>query len=134
MRYFLILLITFYQRFISPYKGCRCAYGCYHPGLSCSGQVKRILAEYGVIDGWPLICQQFRLCRASYDFLVNAQRQAENYRRDRYRLLRPVRVSRRAYARTAKGMMFHYLPMAKDVVGPRQTVYVCCFVIRDAVR
>lgn len=69
MRHFLIFLIRLYQRFISPYKGFRCAYSRYHPGRTCSGMVKGILAEHGVVNGWSLIRLQFEACREAHERL-----------------------------------------------------------------
>lgn len=82
MRTFLLLLITFYQKHISPYKGFRCAYASYHRGLSCSGRIKNIIAEQGVIDGWPLIKQQFIDCGLACDAL---QQQDDDNRRNNRR-------------------------------------------------
>lgn len=67
MRHFFIFLITLYQKYLSPHKGFKCAYACYHNSLSCSGAVKKIIAEQGLISGWPLICKQFQDCRLAYD-------------------------------------------------------------------
>ncbi|MCH0695689.1 membrane protein insertion efficiency factor YidD [Escherichia coli] len=39
----LLLLIVFYQRFVSPHKGLRCAYGVLHHTHGCSGAVKEIV-------------------------------------------------------------------------------------------
>lgn len=83
MRPFFIFLITLYQRYISPYKGFRCAYGCYHQTLSCSGMVKNIIAEHGLIAGWPLIKQQFAACRLAYETLQ--QEDDRNNRRNNRR-------------------------------------------------
>lgn len=81
MRPFFIFLITLYQKHLSPYKGFRCAYGCYHQTLSCSGMIKNIIAEHGVIAGWPLIKQQFAACRMAYESLQ--QQDDRNNRRNR---------------------------------------------------
>lgn len=58
--------IGFYQRFISPYKGYRCAHACYHGGPSCSHAIREILVEHGLIRGWPLVRQRFADCRHAY--------------------------------------------------------------------
>lgn len=63
---FVVLLIDLYQRFLSPYKGYRCAHARYHGGASCSGAVKRIVIEQGVVHGAPLIRQRFRDCHMAY--------------------------------------------------------------------
>ncbi len=129
MRYFFILCITFYQRFISPYKGCRCAYGYYHPSLSCSGQVKHILAEHGVIAGWSLIWLQFRQCRAAYEALTEAKMLVESNRQDRHHLLRPISLGHRQQVKSAVGRMYFYLPIGTSVARPSEMGFVCCFII-----
>ena len=57
-----ILAICGYQRFISPYKGYRCAYGALYGGPSCSEFGKRSMREYGVIGGLILLRQRFEAC------------------------------------------------------------------------
>lgn len=69
MRYIVSALITAYQRFVSPYKGFRCAYGVYHGGRSCSAIVKRIVLAEGLVGGWSAILDQFRQCRCAYKLL-----------------------------------------------------------------
>lgn len=58
-----LLIIWFYQRFLSPYKGYRCAYGVLHHTEGCSGAVKQIIRQKGVIAGWTDIRQRFVACR-----------------------------------------------------------------------
>jgi putative component of membrane protein insertase Oxa1/YidC/SpoIIIJ protein YidD len=61
-----ILLIKFYQRFISPYKGFRCAH-------ACSEAVKKIIQEHGVFSSRTRISQRFSVCRVANDqFCANA--------------------------------------------------------------
>ena len=55
--------ITLYQRFISPYKGWRCAYNVRFGGESCSAYGKRVISESGVFFGGLLLEQRFRACR-----------------------------------------------------------------------
>jgi putative component of membrane protein insertase Oxa1/YidC/SpoIIIJ protein YidD len=66
MRTLVIALITFYQRYISPRKGFRCAHAALHHGDSCSGAVKRIIREEGVFRGYGKIRQRFRECKLAY--------------------------------------------------------------------
>jgi exo-beta-1,3-glucanase (GH17 family)/putative component of membrane protein insertase Oxa1/YidC/SpoIIIJ protein YidD len=60
-----ILLIELYQRFLSPYKGYRCAHAAYHRGPSCSAAVKEILCRHGVLVGLPLVRRRFVECHAA---------------------------------------------------------------------
>ena len=67
-----IAAISGYQRFVSPYKGYRCAHRLHHGGESCSQYVKRELQQQGlpgirakaaaIQDGakgaWPSVCFQ----------------------------------------------------------------------------
>ena len=66
-------LITLYQRYISPYKGFRCAYGIYYGGSSCSAVVKRIVLSEGLFGGWSSIVNQFRRCRCAYNAMLAEQ-------------------------------------------------------------
>ncbi|MFC4161627.1 membrane protein insertion efficiency factor YidD [Chitinimonas lacunae] len=57
--------IGFYQRWISPYKGYRCAHAAYHGGHSCSHVVRDILVEHGLWRGWHLVKRRFAECGAA---------------------------------------------------------------------
>ena len=59
----IVKLIGFYQVYISPYKGFRCAAGIYYGEGSCSKIVKSIVIEKGFRSGWHEICDQFRKCQ-----------------------------------------------------------------------
>jgi len=60
-----VFLINIYQRFISPYKGFRCAAGAYFGTATCSQAVKLIVAEDGLFGGRAKIRGQFRLCASA---------------------------------------------------------------------
>jgi putative component of membrane protein insertase Oxa1/YidC/SpoIIIJ protein YidD len=62
MRAIVVFLIGLYQRYLSPYKGYRCAHAVCHQGLSCSAAVKDIVATHGVLRGLPLVRQRFAEC------------------------------------------------------------------------
>ncbi|MCY9865003.1 membrane protein insertion efficiency factor YidD [Vibrio coralliirubri] len=57
--------IAFYQKFISPRKGYRCAYGVLNNTQGCSGMVKDIILQNGVVGGWKDITSQFSECNAA---------------------------------------------------------------------
>lgn len=63
------MLIVFYQRFISPYKGFRCAHAALHHGDSCSQAVKNIIHEHGLLKSRTLIKRRFKSCRQAYETL-----------------------------------------------------------------
>lgn len=78
MRWLGALLITLYQKCISPFKGFRCAYGVLHGGHSCSQVIKNELLAEGVISTLPRIKEQFAACREAYKEL---QRNPDKRRR-----------------------------------------------------
>ena len=57
-----IVLIIIYQKYLSPYKGYRCAYSVLHGANSCSSSVINHIKDYGLIRGWRNIKGQFYLC------------------------------------------------------------------------
>ncbi len=61
----LVSLISFYQRYLSPYKGFCCAHRVLHGGPSCSVAVKSILLERGAWSSWTDIWLRFRECQAA---------------------------------------------------------------------
>lgn len=65
MKWFYRLGIGFYQRFISPRKGYRCAHSLEHGGPGCSGAVLQILEEHGLWRGYGKISQRFADCSDS---------------------------------------------------------------------
>ena len=58
----LYTLIELYQRYVSPYKGFRCAYRAHRGRHSCSEFGKRALARGGVAGFWPLLRRRFARC------------------------------------------------------------------------
>ena len=56
-----LLAIGGYQRWVSPYKGYRCAHGALY-GTSCSEFGEQAIQDYGLIGGLILLRQQFRDC------------------------------------------------------------------------
>ena len=78
-------LIEFYQRYLSPRKGFRCAHRARKRGRtsSCSQFAKRALARLGVMAGLPLIERRFARCKASartldYESRVKQEKQPKN--------------------------------------------------------
>jgi putative component of membrane protein insertase Oxa1/YidC/SpoIIIJ protein YidD len=82
VRRFWILLIHIYQRFISPYKGFRCAHAVYHSGPSCSSAVKTIIFENGLVKGLPAIKKRFAECNQAY-LLILAEKQQDDNKKDK---------------------------------------------------
>jgi len=70
---FWIGLITFYQRFISPYKGFTCAHHARHKKGSCSHAVKALIADNGLIKSLPLIRVRFKECSEAYESIKESR-------------------------------------------------------------
>ncbi|MGI9270805.1 MAG: membrane protein insertion efficiency factor YidD [Woeseiaceae bacterium] len=78
----LLHIISFYQRFISPYKGFRCAAGVYYGTGSCSQVVKSIIEKDGVRHGRFAIKDQFRRCAiAAQRFRIEEKKKKKKPRR-----------------------------------------------------
>lgn len=58
--------IRFYQRFVSPRKGFRCAHAALHGGESCSAAVARIVRDEGLLAGRGRIARRFAECREAH--------------------------------------------------------------------
>ncbi|BDX08547.1 hypothetical protein MACH26_40680 [Planctobacterium marinum] len=65
-----ILAIRIYQKFLSPYKGFRCAHAALYKGDSCSNAVLKIIEQQGLVRGYCLIRQRFNDCKAAHVVLV----------------------------------------------------------------
>jgi uncharacterized protein len=62
MKRFALLAIRGYQRYFSPYKGFRCAYGLHTGRCTCSGLGYRAIRRYGVIDGISVLRERLTRC------------------------------------------------------------------------
>lgn len=63
LKYIAVFFINLYQKYVSPYKGFRCAYASIYGGDSCSQAVKKILLDEGVVKGFYSSQSRFRNCR-----------------------------------------------------------------------
>ena len=63
LRFAGLALIGAYQRYLSPRKGFRCAYGVLHGGGTCSSIGKRLLREQGMVSFFKGMRVQFTACR-----------------------------------------------------------------------
>ena len=66
MKKFALLLILFYQKFLSPYKGFCCAYHQYTGRTSCSGLGYRAIRHFGVIKGVGVLKMRLSKCNEVY--------------------------------------------------------------------
>ncbi len=61
-----ILGINGYQKYVSPYKGYKCAYSYYTKECSCSEYAKKNIMTYGIMKSIPLINLRLKECRVVY--------------------------------------------------------------------
>ena len=71
-----LALIEGYQRYISPRKRYRCAYGVLHGDGTCSSIGKRIMRESGFFGFFPMMRKQFAACTAAA-VMLEAKKQKE---------------------------------------------------------
>ncbi len=55
--------IRFYQKFLSPFKGFRCAFGTYYNGDSCSEIIRKEIMKQGVFQSLSIAKEQFLKCK-----------------------------------------------------------------------
>lgn len=60
-----LAFINGYQRYLSPRKGYRCAYGVLHQDGTCSSIGKNLMREHGVLGFFRLMPTQFAACKAA---------------------------------------------------------------------
>jgi len=77
MRFIALMLIRFYQQFLSPLKGYSCAYRVYTGEESCSAYGYKVVARYGVLTGCQLIKRRMHKC--SHVFESNLTHQSSAY-------------------------------------------------------
>jgi putative component of membrane protein insertase Oxa1/YidC/SpoIIIJ protein YidD len=65
-----VALIEAYQRWLSPRKGFRCAYGVLHASGTCSSIGKRIMREQGALKFLRFMPTQFAACKAAASILI----------------------------------------------------------------
>ena len=63
------LLISGYQKYLSPLKGFSCAHRVWHRGESCSQYTKRTIADRGLIAAIPLVRARFGECKIANERL-----------------------------------------------------------------
>jgi putative component of membrane protein insertase Oxa1/YidC/SpoIIIJ protein YidD len=62
LRIIAVMAIDAYQRYISPYKGYRCAYGAVWGGQSCSRYAQRAISRAGLHRGLLLLRRRLHAC------------------------------------------------------------------------
>jgi putative component of membrane protein insertase Oxa1/YidC/SpoIIIJ protein YidD len=76
-----VALIEGYQRWLSPRKGFRCAYGALHGDGTCSSIGKRIMRERGFFAFFRLMPEQFAACKLAAASLNNETEEERKRRR-----------------------------------------------------
>lgn len=66
MKTLALAAIAIYQRFISPYKGFRCAYAALTGCRSCSQLGARAIRRYGLWDGLRVLDGRLHKCGVAY--------------------------------------------------------------------
>jgi putative component of membrane protein insertase Oxa1/YidC/SpoIIIJ protein YidD len=85
------LLISGYQRSISPHKGFRCAYGVLNGGPSCSDVIKADVLAQGF--RWNIFAEQFARCRnAALQIHRFATETEDQRRKETFEILSPFEV------------------------------------------
>jgi putative component of membrane protein insertase Oxa1/YidC/SpoIIIJ protein YidD len=62
IRFVVVKLISFYQKYLSSLKGYSCAYRLLHRGESCSAYVKRVLIDQDLVTAISLSRHRFHEC------------------------------------------------------------------------
>ena len=71
MRFLVLSLISFYQKYISPIKGFRCAYGYLHGNGTCSSRISEIVRDSRFKDMPAKISEQFKECSLAKKTIEN---------------------------------------------------------------
>ncbi len=66
MRPLLLAAITAYQRYVSPYKGFRCAYRAHTGRRSCSALGYRAVRRFGALRGLAILRRRTYLCGVAH--------------------------------------------------------------------
>jgi len=72
--------IEAYQRFVSPYKGFRCAHRAVHGRDSCSQFAKRVALKRGLLALFPLLRRRFTECGVAAQVLDYESREQRRRR------------------------------------------------------
>ena len=70
VRQILLILISWYQNYLSPHKGFSCAHRVLHGGESCSCYIKRTILEQDLVTSISLTRQRFRACSSANEALI----------------------------------------------------------------
>jgi putative component of membrane protein insertase Oxa1/YidC/SpoIIIJ protein YidD len=83
LRHIAVTSIKGYQRYISPHKGFSCAHRVLYGGESCSGYIKRAIAQKGLLEALKASRQRFNACKQASLILKSQQEEAESEQKNR---------------------------------------------------
>lgn len=75
IRRVVVILISCYQKYLSPIKGFSCAYRVLHRGESCSCYTKRTILQQDLITAISMSQQRFRACASANRVLMARRHQ-----------------------------------------------------------
>ncbi|NNG45178.1 membrane protein insertion efficiency factor YidD [Pseudoalteromonas sp. NEC-BIFX-2020_002] len=134
MKYLALLLIRFYQKRISPYKGFRCAHAALHQGVSCSEAVKHIIEEHGVFCGYRLVKMRFTDCKGAYQQLheneANKSKKNDKPKKTikiNAALIAAIQHSVHRAAYQKKGVIYLAQPVIAHCFNLNNERLICCY-------
>jgi uncharacterized protein len=76
-----LIAISFYQRYLSPYKGFCCAYRVYTHRASCSALGYKAIQQKGLFTGLGILQMRFERCKAALTALraQHSEHQSKNW-------------------------------------------------------
>ncbi|WP_071516145.1 membrane protein insertion efficiency factor YidD [Geitlerinema sp. PCC 9228] len=80
-----IALVSLYQRYLSPYKGFRCAHKTLYGGTSCSQYFQTVVREKGLVAAIPKFQQRLLDCKQA-NVLIHAQDNSEEKTKKKKRI------------------------------------------------
>ncbi|KDM92841.1 membrane protein insertion efficiency factor YidD [Photobacterium galatheae] len=81
MKVIAIRSIRWYQKYVSPYKGYRCAHAAFHGGQSCSQATIEILQTATLTECPAAVLERFSACWAASIQLNQSKRKSKRRRR-----------------------------------------------------
>jgi len=78
VRYFLIVIINVYQRWVSPRKGFCCAHHVCFGRSTCSVYAKKAIFKHGSFTGVKLLNRRFIACSSAFKSIQDENPKDEN--------------------------------------------------------
>lgn len=111
LRKFLVFLIKAYQKYISPYKGFRCAHRVLRGGVSCSAYGLEQFTSKSLAEAYSLTLQRTRECKSAYEDYLSRQPQSVRKALQKRRKMLIVRlIHPKVCCRVLKGLLINSWP------------------------